>query len=68
MDFELFNQILVSLDHVTLVYSFSFSSIQITIHIEINLSRPISYLHICIFLLLTYLLLTFHFRQASQLS
>jgi hypothetical protein len=43
-DFDLFNQILVSPDHITIVYSFLFFSIQITIHIEINLSRPISYL------------------------
>jgi hypothetical protein len=56
MDLELFNQILVSPDHITIDYCFSFSSIQITIHIKIN--QPISYLHICIFLLLTYFLLT----------
>jgi hypothetical protein len=46
-DFELFNQILVSPDHVTLVYSFSFSSIQITVHIKINISQPIIYLYTC---------------------
>ena len=57
-DFELFKQILVSPNQVTLVYIFSFSSMQITKHIKINLSLPISYLHICIFLLLTYFLLT----------
>jgi hypothetical protein len=66
MDFELSHKILVSPDHITIVCSSTFARIQVTIHIEINLPRSISYLHFSI-LLLTHLILTYLVHWAPRL-
>jgi hypothetical protein len=67
-DFDLFHQILVLPDHITIVCCSTFASIQITIHIEINLPRSISYLHFTILLLLAYFIFTYLFHWVPRFS